>query len=163
MTGQSPCSPRNSPTHAPRQRAPQNHGAQHPPHPHSPTPIPTLQPPAPGIRLVVCPHSRNRIPNMSYLQEAYSPSTLPHERGRLPSNVHKLPKRHATPTRKILRILQKKSTSQTNRARPKRRPRQNSIQPPRQSTSAMARRSRPLERHGHRNLRHSNEDIHHHL
>jgi hypothetical protein len=109
MSGQSPCIPRNPPTHAFRQRAPQNHGAQHPPYPHSPTPIPTSQPPAPGIRLVVCPHDRDRIPNMPYLQEAYSPSTLPHERGGLPSNMHKLPKIPASPTRKALESSKRRS------------------------------------------------------
>ena len=136
-----PCSPRNPPTHALRQRAPQNHGAQHPPYPHSPTPIPTLQPPAPGIRLVVCPHGRDRIPNMSYLQEAYSPSTLPHERGGLPSNMHKLPTIPANPPREALRALQKKSPAQANRTRPKGHTRQNIIQTPRENTSAMARGS----------------------
>ena len=102
--------------------------------------------------MVVRSNGGNRIPNVPYLQEAYPPSTLPCEWGGLPSNVHKLPKSHATPTRKILRFLQKKSTSQANRARPERHPRQNSIQHPRQSTSVMERGSRPLGRHDHRDL-----------
>jgi hypothetical protein len=163
MTRQRPCIPCNSSTHTSRYRVPQNHGAQFLPHPHPPTPISKMHPPTAGIWLVVRPNVRDRIPNMSYLQKAYSPSTLPYELGGPPSNMHELPKSPATPTHQALRALQQKSLPQANRTRSKRLPRKNIIRSPRKSASAMERGPRLLGRPRHRDLSHHDKHIHHNI